>query len=80
MASMLIVSFAHLLCPLMSNDRADQLQRHLNVALQAVDIINDLCTQPLAQRDWSFSEEHCCLTTLLRCAFTCFAGERLGSR
>jgi hypothetical protein len=48
-------------------------------ALQAVNIINTLCVQPLVLRTWSFSEEHCYITTLLLGAFTGFAGVQMCS-
>jgi hypothetical protein len=53
---------------------SDRLQHRYRHSLQAVDIINDLCAQPLLLRDWFFSEEHCALTTRLLGAFTGFAG------
>jgi len=37
-------------------------QRH-RTSLQAIEIINDLCTQPLVLKEWGFSEEHCHLAT-----------------
>ena len=48
-------------------------QRH-RVSLQAIEIINDLCTQPLVLREWGFSEEHCRVATASLGSFTGFAG------
>ena len=72
--STLAMSFADLLFRTMSGDPVQLLQRRFSVALQAVDIINELCAQPLVLRDWFFSEEHCFLTTRLLGTFTGFAG------
>jgi hypothetical protein len=72
--STLTMTFADLLFRFMSGDPAERLQQRFCVALQAVDIINDLCVQPLLLRDWFFSEEHCHLTAGLLGAFTGFAG------
>ena len=46
----------------MSGDGLQRLQQRFCLAIKAVDIINDLCAQPLLLRDWAFSEEHCHLT------------------
>jgi hypothetical protein len=56
--STLTMSFADLLFQFMSGEPADRLQHRYRHSLQAVDIINDLCAQPLLLRDWFFSEEH----------------------
>jgi hypothetical protein len=63
--STLTMSFAYLLFQFMSGEPADRLQHRYRHSLQAVDIINDLCAQPLLLRDWHFSEEHFALTTRL---------------
>ncbi len=63
--STLTMSFADLLFQFMSGEPADRLQHRYRHSLQAVDIINDLCAQPMLLRDWYFSEEHCALTTRL---------------
>jgi hypothetical protein len=52
----------------------DRLRRRYHESLQAVDIIQDLCSDPLVLREWHFSEEHCYLTARLLGAFTGFAG------
>ena len=75
--STLTMSFADLLFRCMSGEPADRLRLRFTKALQAVDIINDLCTQPLALQDWAFSEEHCYLTARLLGAFTGFAGVQM---
>ena len=67
--SMLTMSFADLLFRCMSDTQIIH-----NATLQAIDIIHELCAQLLVLLDWSFSEEHCSLTTRLLSAFTCFAG------
>jgi len=61
----------------MSGESAEHLQRRFSKALQAVDIINTLCTQPLVLREWSFSEEHCYVTTRLLGAYTGVAGVQI---
>jgi len=48
-------------------------QRH-RTSLQAIEIINDLCTQPLVLKEWGFSEEHCHLATASLGTFTGVAG------
>jgi hypothetical protein len=65
-------SYGDLLFRFMPDYHADHLQLRFNVALQAINIINELCMQPLVLRDWSFSELHCYLTMLLLGAFTGF--------
>ena len=75
--STLTMSFADLLFRCMSGEPADRLRLRFTKALQAVDIINDLCTQPLALQDWAFSEEHCYLAARLFGAFTGFAGVQM---
>ena len=72
--STLTMSFADLLFLSMSGDGLQRLQQRFSLAIKAVDIIHDLCAQPLLLRDWVFSEEHCHLTTRLLGAFTGFAG------
>jgi hypothetical protein len=67
--STLTMSFADLLFQFMSGEPADLfnvlLQHRYRHSLQAVDIINDLCAQPLLLHDWFFLEEYCSLTTRL---------------
>jgi hypothetical protein len=55
-------------------DSPQRLQQHSHLSLQAVDFINNLCTQPLVLRDWHFPEELCHLTIRLLGAFTGFGG------
>ncbi len=69
----LTMSFADLF-QFMSGEPAERLQHRYRFSLRAVEIINDLCEQPLLLRDWFFSEEHCALTARLLGAFTGFAG------
>jgi hypothetical protein len=71
------MTFAYLLFHSMSGDSPQRLQQHFHLSLQAVDVINDLCTQPLVLYDWHFSKEHCHLTTRLLGAFTCFWGAQI---
>jgi hypothetical protein len=71
------MAFADLLFCTMSGDSTERLQQRFIVPLQAVDILNTLCAQPLVLRDWFFSEEHCYLTARLLGAFTGFAGVQL---
>jgi hypothetical protein len=66
---MLTMSFADLLFRCMSDTQIIH-----NATLQAIDIIHELCAQLLVLLDWSFSEEHCSLTTRLLSAFTGFTG------
>ncbi len=61
--STLTMSFADLLFQCMAGEPVDRLQRRYHEALQAVDIIQELCSDPLALWEWHFSEEHCYLTT-----------------
>ena len=75
--STLTMTFANLLFHSMSGDSPQRLQQHFHLSLQAVDIINNLCTQPLVLRDWHFSEEHCHLTIRLLGAFTGFGGAQI---
>jgi hypothetical protein len=70
----LTMSFADLLFQCMAGEPVDRLQWRYHEALQAVDIIQELCSDPLVLREWHFSEEHCYLTTRLLGAFTGFAG------
>ncbi len=72
--STLTMFFADLLFRFMSEVPADHLRRRFNASLQAIDIVHELCAQPLVLHDWSSSEEHCYLTTRLLGAFTGFAG------
>ena len=71
--STLTMSFADLLFLSMSGDGLQRLQQRFSLAIKAVDIINDLCAQPLLLRDWAFSEEHRHLTARMLGAFTGFA-------
>ena len=57
--STLTMSFADLLFQCMAGEPVDRLRRKYHEALQAVDIIQDLCSDPLVLREWHFSEEHC---------------------
>ena len=75
--STLAMAFADLLFCTMSGDSTERLQQRFIIPLQAVDILNTLCAQPLVLRDWFFSEEHCYLTARLLGAFTGFAGVQL---
>ncbi len=50
-------------------ESADRLHLLYNDSLQEVDIINELCEQPLVLLEWHFSEEHCATTARLLCAF-----------
>jgi len=50
--STLTMSFTDLLFQFMSGQPADRLQSRYRHSLQAVDIINDLCAQPMLLRDW----------------------------
>ena len=45
-----------------------------DVSLQAIEIINDLCAQPMVLREWGFSEEHCRVTARQLGVFTGYAG------
>ncbi len=63
----------------MAGEPMDRLQRRYHEALQAVDIIQDLCSDPLVLWEWHFSEEHCYLTARLLGAFTGFAGIQASS-
>jgi hypothetical protein len=47
--------------------------RH-SLTLEAIEIINDLCAQPLVLKEWGFSEEHCRVTAQQLGIFTGFAG------
>jgi hypothetical protein len=58
----------------MAGELVDLLQRQYHDSLQAVDIIQDLCSDPLVLREWHFPEEHCYLTARLLGAFSGFAG------
>ena len=72
--STLTMSPADLIFCLMSSEPVERLQQRFSTTLQAVDILNDLCAQPLVLRDWFFSEEHCHLTARLLGALTGSAG------
>ena len=48
-------------------------QRH-RTSLQAIEINNDLCTQPLVLKEWGFLEEHCQLATASLGTLTGVAG------
>jgi hypothetical protein len=72
--STLTMSFADLLFQCMAGDPVDRLRRRYHEALQAVDIIQVLCSDPLVLREWHFSEEHCNVTARLLGAFTGSAG------
>jgi hypothetical protein len=58
----------------MAGEPVDRLQRRYHESLKAVDIIQDLCSDPLVLQEWQFLEEHCYLTARLFGAFTGFAG------
>jgi hypothetical protein len=72
--STLTMSFADLLFQCMAGEPVDGLQRRYHEPLQAVEILQDLCSDPLILREWHFSEEHCHLTARLLGAFTGSAG------
>jgi hypothetical protein len=74
--STLTMSFADLLFQCMAGAPVDRLRRRYHEALQAIDILQDLCSDPLILREWHFSEEHCQLTARLLGAFTGSAGIR----
>ena len=48
-------------------------QRH-HTSLQAIEIINELCTQPFVLKEWGFSEELCQVAVNSLGTFTGFAG------
>mmetsp|Transcript_41001 Transcript_41001/g.85559 ORF Transcript_41001/g.85559 Transcript_41001/m.85559 type:complete len:1077 (-) Transcript_41001:1365-4595(-) len=55
--------------------QSEAVVRHRHrTSLQAIEIINDLCTQPLVLREWGFSEEHCRVAAVSLGSFTGFAG------
>jgi hypothetical protein len=72
--STLTMYFADLLFHSMAGESVDRLRRRYHESLQAVDIIQDLCSDPLVLLEWHFSEEHCYLTARWLGAFTGFAG------
>ena len=58
----------------MSGQEEQYVQRHHNISLQAVEIINDLCAQPDVLQDWGFPPEHCHVTARQLGVFTGFGG------
>ena len=72
--SVLTMSLCDMLFRFYSGQTEAQVRQRHSTALQAIEIINDLCAQPLILREWSFSEEHCRLATSLLGSFTGFAG------
>ena len=59
-----------------ANHDERQVRTRHRPTLEAIEIINDLCAQPLVLREWGFSEEHCRVTARQLGIFTGFAGLR----
>ena len=59
-----------------SNHPERQVREQHRISLQAIEIINDFCAQPLVLREWGFSEEHCRVTARQLGIFTGFAGKQ----
>jgi hypothetical protein len=57
-----------------SNHSERQVRARHSLTLEAIEIINDICAQPLVLQEWGFSEEHCRVTARQLGIFTGFAG------
>ena len=72
--STLTMTLCDVLFKFMSNHPERQVRERHRISLQAIEIINDLCAQPMVLREWGFSEEHCRVTARQLGVFTGYAG------
>jgi hypothetical protein len=70
---MLAMTLFDILFKFLSNHLERHVRERHRTTLQAIEIINELCAQPLVLREWGFSEEHCRVTARQLGIFTGFA-------
>ena len=72
--STLTMTLCDVLYRFMSNQPEQHVRERHRTSFQAVEVINDLCAQPLVLREWGFSEEHCRVTATQLGVFTGYDG------
>ena len=74
--STLTMNLCYIVFKLCANHDELQVRARHHITLEAIEIINDICAQPLVLKEWGFSEEHCRVTALQLGVFTGFADLR----
>ena len=72
--STLTMTLCDVLFKLMSNHSERDVRERHRTTLEAIDIIHDICAQPLVLKEWGFSEEHCSITARQLGVFTGYSG------